>query len=210
MSGGRPAIFIDRDGTISDEIGYVNHASRFRVFPWAVDAIRLVNRSGRLAVMVTNQAGVARGYFPERVVQDVHARLLDTLAQGDARLDGLYYCPHHPQAGEAPYRQDCDCRKPKPGLLHRAAADLGIDLASSWVIGDRLGDLQVAWAVGAQGAMVRSGYGRGELENHAASWSRPPDLVAEHLLEAVSRIIAMPAGQSPAGRTSPQAPQGKK
>jgi len=220
VSGARPAIFIDRDGTISDEIGYVNHASRFRVFPWAVDAIRLVNRSGRLAVMVTNQAGVARGYFPERVVQDVHARLLDTLAQGDARLDGLYYCPHHPQAGEAPYRQDCDCRKPKPGLLQRAAADLGIDLASSWVIGDRLGDLQVAWAVGARGAMVKSGYGRGELENHAASWSRPPDLVAEHLLEAVSRILAMPAGQSPAGRTgglaghsvpfAPQAPQGKK
>src|SRR4029078_9578000 len=104
-------------------------------------------------------------------------------------------------AGEAPYRQDFDCRKPKPGLLQRAAGDLGIDLASSWVIGDRLGDLQVAWAVGARGAMVKSGYGRGELENHASSWSPPPVLVAEHLLEAVSRIIAMPAGQSPAGRT---------
>jgi D-glycero-D-manno-heptose 1,7-bisphosphate phosphatase len=206
VSEGRPAIFIDRDGTISDEIGYVNHAARFRVFPWAIDAIRLVNRSGHLAVMVTNQAGVARGYFPEQVVHDVHARLLEALAAGDARLDGLYYCPHHPQAGREPYRQDCDCRKPRPGMLRRAAQELGIDLARSWVVGDRLGDLQVAWAVGARGAMVRSGYGRGELENHAGSWERQPDLVAEHLLEAVSRILAMPAGQGPAG---PQDPQGE-
>jgi len=223
VSGARPAIFIDRDGTISDEIGYVNHPARFRVYPWSVDAIRLINRSGRLAVMVTNQAGVARGYFPEHVVQAVHERLLETLRAGDAHLDGLYYCPHHPQAGQEPYRQDCQCRKPKPGLLKRAAEELGIDLGASWMIGDRLGDLQVGWAVGARSAMVKSGYGRGELENHAASWSRPPDLVAEHLLEAVSRILAespaMPAGQSPAGRTggltghsvpfAPQTPQGE-
>jgi len=189
VSGARPAIFIDRDGTISDEIGYVNHASRFRVFPWSVDAIRLINKSGRLAVMVTNQAGVARGYFPERVVQQVHEGLLETLRAGDARLDGLYYCPHHPQAGEPPYRQDCDCRKPRPGLLTRAAADLGIALERSWVVGDRLGDLQVAWAVGARGALVKTGYGRGELRHHAPSWPRQPDLVAEHVLEAVSRIV---------------------
>jgi len=193
VSGGRPAIFIDRDGTISDEIGYVNHVSRFRVFPWSVDAIRLVNRSGRLAVMVTNQAGVARGYFPEPIVRQVHESLTATLLAGSAHLDGMYYCPHHPQAGAEPYRQDCDCRKPRPGLLTRAAEELGIDLTASWVVGDRLGDLQVAWAVGARGAMVKTGYGRGELENHAASWPRPPDLVAEHLLEAVSRILAAPA-----------------
>ncbi|HET8644723.1 MAG TPA: HAD family hydrolase [Vicinamibacteria bacterium] len=188
----RPAIFMDRDGTLADEVGYVNDVSRFRLYPWAVEAVRLVNRSGHLAVMVTNQAGVARGYFPEPAVAEVHERVAAAMAGGAARLDGIYYCPHHPQAGQAPYRQDCDCRKPRPGLLTRAAADLDIDLSRSWVVGDRQGDLEVAWAVGARGAMVRTGYGRGELRHHAPRWPRQPDLVAEHLLEAVSRILAAP------------------
>jgi D-glycero-D-manno-heptose 1,7-bisphosphate phosphatase len=193
MTAPRPAIFMDRDGTLADEVGYVNHVSRFRIFPWAVDAVRLINRSGRHAVLITNQAGVARGYFPEPLIHEVHERLRATLDRGAARLDGIYYCPHHPSAGEPPYRQDCECRKPRPGLLRQAAEDLGIDLARSWVVGDRLGDLQVAWAVGARGALVKTGYGRGELEYHAARWPRQPDLVAEHLLEAVSAILAQPA-----------------
>jgi D-glycero-D-manno-heptose 1,7-bisphosphate phosphatase len=185
----RPAIFIDRDGTVSHEVGYVNHVSRFRPFAYAVDAIRLVNRSAFAAVLVTNQAGVARGYFPESLIEEVHASLRETLAAGGAWLDGIYYCPHHPSAGEPPYRRDCDCRKPRPGLLHRAATDLGLDLARSYVIGDRHGDLQLAWKVGARGVLVKSGYGLGELQHHAPAWSRPPDLVAENLLDAVSRIL---------------------
>lgn len=187
---GRPAIFMDRDGTLAHEVGYVNDATRFRLFPWSIEAVRLVNRSGYLAVLVTNQAGVARGYFPEPAVQEVHDQLAAALADGAARLDGIYYCPHHPDAGHPPYRQDCDCRKPRPGLLTRAASDLGIALERSWVVGDRQGDLQVAWAVGARAAMVRTGYGRGELRHHAPGWKRQPDLVAEHLLEAVSLIVA--------------------
>jgi D-glycero-D-manno-heptose 1,7-bisphosphate phosphatase len=183
------AIFMDRDGTLSHEIGYVNHASRFRLFPYAVDAVRLINRSGFLAVLVTNQAGVARGYFPESVIHEVHAGLEATLAAGGARLDGIYVCAHHPTAGQPPYRQDCDCRKPRPGLVQRAAADLGIDPRRSYVVGDRLGDLQLAWNVGARGVLVKSGYGLGELTYHAPSWPRPPDLVAEDLLEAVERIL---------------------
>jgi len=186
----RPAIFVDRDGTLSEEVGYVNHLSRFRLFPFAVEAIRLVNRSPFLAVVVTNQAGVARGYFPESLIHDVHAAVTREMDAGDARLDGIYYCPHHPTAGEPPYRQDCECRKPRPGLLHRAAADLGVDLARSWMIGDRRGDLDLAWSVGARGALVRTGYGRGELEHHAPAWPRPPDMVAEHLLEAVVNILS--------------------
>jgi D-glycero-D-manno-heptose 1,7-bisphosphate phosphatase len=185
----RPAIFIDRDGTLSHEVGYVNHLSRFRPFAYAVDAVRLVNRSPFAAVLVTNQAGVARGYFPESLVGEVHASLGATLAAGGARLDGIYYCPHHLSAGEPPFRQDCDCRKPRPGLLLRAAAELGLDLARSYVIGDRLGDLQLAWNVGARAVLVKTGYGLGELTYHAPSWQRPPDLVADHLLEAVSRIL---------------------
>jgi D-glycero-D-manno-heptose 1,7-bisphosphate phosphatase len=187
---GRPAIFMDRDGTLSHEVGYVNHVSRFRLYPWAVEAVRLANRSGFLAVVVTNQAGVARGYFPESVIHEVHASLEAAMSAGGARLDGIYVCPHHPSVGDPPYRKDCDCRKPKPGLLRRAAADLGIDLARSVVVGDRLGDLELAWAVGAIGVLVKSGYGLGELTYHAPSWSRQPDLVADHLLEAVERLAA--------------------
>ncbi len=186
----RRAIFIDRDGTLSEEVGYINHLSRFRLFPFAVEAIRLVNRSPFLAVLVTNQAGVARGYFPESLIHEVHAVVARELDAGGARLDGIYYCPHHPTAGEPPYRQECDCRKPRPGLLHRAADQLGIDLARSYVIGDRLGDLELAWSVGATGVLVRTGYGRGELEYHAPAWPRGPDMVAEHLLEAVVTILS--------------------
>ena len=186
----RPAIFVDRDGTLSREVGYVNHPSRFSLFAFSVDAVRAINRSGFLAVLVTNQAGVARGYFPESVIDAVHVSLAESLAAGGARLDGIYVCTHHPSVGEPPYRQDCQCRKPRPGLLVRAARELDIDLARSYVVGDRLADLQLAWNVGATGVLVKSGYGLGELVHHAPRWPRGPDMVAEHLFEAVQRILA--------------------
>jgi D-glycero-D-manno-heptose 1,7-bisphosphate phosphatase len=196
VSGGRPAVFMDRDGTLSHEVGYVNHLSRFRLYPWSVDAVRLVNRAGYAAVVVTNQAGVARGYYPESLVREVNASLRASMEAGGARLDGVFVCLHHPSVGEPPYRQDCDCRKPRPGLVRRAENELGLDLARSWVIGDRHGDLQLAWNVGARAALVASGYGRGELQHHAPRWSRPPDLVAENVLEAVERILSL--GERPA------------
>jgi D-glycero-D-manno-heptose 1,7-bisphosphate phosphatase len=180
---------MDRDGTLSREVGYVNHTSRFELYPWSVDAVRLVNRAGWAAVVVTNQAGVARGYFPEALIHEVHAGLNAAMEAGGARLDGIYFCPHHPSVGEPPYRADCDCRKPRPGLLRRAESELGVDLALSWVVGDRHGDLQLAWGVGAKGALVKSGYGLGEWTYHAPGWKRRPDLVAEQLLDAVARIL---------------------
>jgi D-glycero-D-manno-heptose 1,7-bisphosphate phosphatase len=185
----RPAIFLDRDGTLSHEVGYVNHPSRFRLYPWSVDAVRAINRAAWLAVVVTNQAGVARGYFPESVFDEVQALLRRDVEAGGARFDAVYACLHHPSAGEAPYREDCDCRKPRPGLLRRAERELAADLRRSWVVGDRYSDLQLAWGVGAQGALVKSGYGRGELTYLAPGWPRQPDLVAENLLEAVERIL---------------------
>jgi len=194
MTAGRPAIFIDRDGTLSHEVGYVNHPSRFKLFPFAVDAIRTINHAGVLAVLVTNQAGVARGYFPESMIEEIHGMVRAALEAGGARLDGLYVCPHHPTEGQPPYRQDCQCRKPRPGLLRRAEQELGADLARSWVVGDRHGDLRLAWKVGARAAMVRTGYGLGELTYQAPRWKRQPDLVADHLLEAVERILARDEG----------------
>ena len=185
----RPAIFMDRDGTLSHEVGYVNHPSRFRLYPWAVDAVRQINRAGWLAVVTTNQAGVARGYFPEPVIHEVTAHLNEAMESGGARLDAVYVCMHHPLVGHPPYRRDCDCRKPRPGMLRRAETELGADLVRSWVVGDRHSDLLLAWSVGARGALVKSGYGLGEWTYLAPGWIRPPDLVAENLLTAVERIL---------------------
>jgi D-glycero-D-manno-heptose 1,7-bisphosphate phosphatase len=155
--------------------------------------VRRINAAGALAVVVTNQAGVARGYFPESVFDEVQERLLRGVESGGARFDAVYACLHHPSVGRSPYRTECDCRKPRPGMLRRAEAELGADLRRSWVIGDRHGDLQLAWNVGARGALVKSGYGLGELTYLAPGWSRQPDLVAENLLEAVERILGREA-----------------
>jgi len=185
----RRAVFIDRDGTISEEVGYINHPSRFRVFPYAAAAIKHLNDAGWLAIVVTNQAGVARGYFSEDMIQTVHAEMTKELENGGARLDAVYYCAHHPSVGEPPYRFDCDCRKPKPGLISRATRDFDIDLAGSWMVGDRYSDVELARNAGVQSMFVLSGYGRGEWEHQRSSWTEQPDLVAENLLEAV-RVIA--------------------
>jgi D-glycero-D-manno-heptose 1,7-bisphosphate phosphatase len=181
---------MDRDGTVSDEVGYLNHVSRLRVYPWSGPAIRAINEASLLAVLVTNQAGVARGYFDEAMIGRVHKRLVDDLARDGARLDAIYYCPHHPTAGQPPYRQECSCRKPKPGMLESAARDLDIDLAASYVIGDKYSDVRLAHGVGAKSVLVMTGYGRGELEHQSDSWPVEPDHVAEDLRDAVAWVIA--------------------
>ncbi len=181
---------MDRDGTISEEVGYINHVSRFRPFAYSTQAVRLLNDSQWLAVLVTNQAGVARGYFTESLISSVHEVLKSELASGGARLDGIYYCAHHPSVGESPYRLDCNCRKPKPGLIERAVNELNLDVASCWMVGDRYSDIQLARNAGVKSAFVFSGYGRGEWEHQRESWQHQPDLVAENLLEAVSQIIS--------------------
>jgi D-glycero-D-manno-heptose 1,7-bisphosphate phosphatase len=192
----RRAVFIDRDGTISEEVGYVNHPSRYRVFPYSAEAVRTLNEAGWLAILVTNQAGVARGYFAEEMIGNVHKLLAQELERGGARLDAIYYCPHHPSVGDAPYRLDCDCRKPRPGLIRRAAEDFEIDLAQSWMVGDRYGDTELAHNAGVRAAFVLSGYGRGEYEFQRGAWRREPDLVAEDLLDAVRRIVSEKAGEA--------------
>jgi len=185
----RPAVFIDRDGTISEEVGYVNHPSRFRLFPYSAEAIRILNDAGWLAILITNQAGVARGYFSEDLIHAVHDQLTRDLHNGTARLDAIYYCAHHPSVGEPPYRVDCDCRKPKIGLIQQAARDFEIDLAGSWMAGDRYGDIELARNAGLRSAFMLSGYGRGEWEYQSQSWAHRPDLVCENLLEAVKSIV---------------------
>ena len=188
----RGAIFIDRDGCLTEEVGYVNHVSRLRLLPRTADAIRRLNRADVPAVMVTNQAGIARGYFSEAVLHAVNAELVRQLAAAGARLDGLYVCLHHPDEGKPPYRASCDCRKPRPGLLRRAALDLGLDLAGSVMVGDKISDVAVGQSVGAAGVLVLTGYGRGEWEHQRAQWTSTPDHVAEDLLDAVDWSLARP------------------
>ncbi|MBA2502598.1 MAG: HAD family hydrolase [Pyrinomonadaceae bacterium] len=185
----RPAAFIDRDGTISEEVGYINHPSRFRIFPYSAAAVRLLNDAGWLAILVTNQAGVARGYFTEDLIEVVHDRLRHDLEAGGARLDAVYYCPHHPSTGDAPYRLACECRKPQPGLIRQAARDFEIDLKRSWMIGDRYSDTELARNAGVRSAFVLSGYGRGEWEYGRAMWKHEPDLIRDDLLQVVQTII---------------------
>jgi D-glycero-D-manno-heptose 1,7-bisphosphate phosphatase len=185
----KSAVFIDRDGTISEEVGYVNHPSRFRVFPYSAEAIRKLNDKGWLAIVVTNQAGVARGYFEETIITEVHNRLNEELARQNARLDAIYYCAHHPSVGEPPYRVECDCRKPKAGLIKQASKEFDIDLQTSWMVGDRYSDIELAHNAGIRSAFVFSGYGRGEWEYQRSSWRLKPDLVSENLLEAVNSIV---------------------
>ncbi len=182
------AVFIDRDGTISEEVGYINHASRFRLFPYSAAALKQLHENGYLAIVITNQAGVARGYFSEDMVQNIHRRMTDELTASGATLDAIYYCAHHPLVGDPPYRLDCDCRKPKPGLLLRAAREFDIDLSHSWMVGDRYSDIELGANAGVRSALVLSGYGRGEWEHKRDNWTIKPDLVAEDLLEAVRLI----------------------
>ena len=182
-------VFIDRDGTISEEVGYINHLSRFQVYPWSAEAIRNLNRGGLRAVVVTNQAGVARGYFEESLIHEVHQKLRDEIGQAGAYLDAIYYCPHHPSAGKPPYQRDCDCRKPKPGMLLRAAKELGIDLKHSFVVGDRYSDIELAHNAGTHSIFVLSGYGLGEYQYQRQNWKLQPDWIAKNLLEATEIIL---------------------
>ena len=187
---GRRAIIMDRDGTVCDEVGYVNHVDRIRLLPRSAAAIRAANEAGFQTVVVTNQAGVARGYFAESLVDDVHDRVRELLAEHGARLDGIYYCPHHPDVGAPPYRQACACRKPLPGMLERARDEMGIDLAASYMVGDSVKDLEAGRRAGTTTVLVLTGYGKGELAYQSHGWRVKPDHVADDLQDAVSWILA--------------------
>lgn len=186
----RAAIFLDRDGTICEEVGYVNHLSRSRLLPGSLEAIRLINQAGLLAIVTTNQSGVARGYFSQDLVEEVHAKLLASLSENGARLDAIYYCPHHPSEGTPPWRAACECRKPKPGMIHRAAREHDIDLQRSCVVGDGLVDIEAAASAGVPGILVLTGYGRGLLEHQPQRFRTRPAHTAEDLLEAVRWILS--------------------
>jgi D-glycero-D-manno-heptose 1,7-bisphosphate phosphatase len=176
------AVFLDRDGTINEQMGYVNHLSRFVLLPRTVTGIRRLNQAGLKIVVITNQSGAARGYFPVSFIAEVHAHLENLLAAEGAHLDGIYVCAHHPD-------EACGCRKPEPGLLHQAARELDLDLARSYMVGDRLLDVQTAARAGVKGILVLTGYGRGERQYLSPKSPVQPVYVAPDLLEAADWII---------------------
>ena len=182
------AIFIDRDGTINEDTGYVSSPDELIVYPCAAEAVRLVNESGMKAIVITNQSGIARSLYTEQTLGAIHDRLTRELARCGARIDGIYYCPHHPDFGDETYRKRCECRKPRPGMLIDAARDHQIDLAASYVIGDKASDINLAAEVGARGALVLTGYGRETLRRRDR-WPCEPVIVADDLLEAVKQIL---------------------
>jgi D-glycero-D-manno-heptose 1,7-bisphosphate phosphatase len=183
----RRAIFLDRDGTLLEEGGYLDRLERLAFFPFAIDAVRLLNRAGFAVVIVTNQSGVGRGMYDEEFVKQVHDVINQRTSEGGARIDGYYYCPHHPTAEIERYRRECDCRKPKAGMLWQAAADLGLDLSRSFTIGDKWTDVQVAQPAGAKGILVRTGYGR------SSEMTRRPGIepaaIADDLIAATAWIL---------------------
>ncbi|HYL62120.1 MAG TPA: HAD family hydrolase [Candidatus Methylomirabilis sp.] len=178
----RPAVFLDRDGTIAEEVGYLNHVSRFRILPHVPDAIRKLNEAGMPVILVTNQSGVGRGYFPEALVHTVHELMTQQLAAVGARLDAIYCCIHASA-------DDCPCRKPKTGMLDRAASEHAVDLRRSFVIGDRHTDIELAHRAGAKSILVRTGYGEGEYLWNGPKWTIQPDFVAADLADAVQWIL---------------------
>lgn len=185
----KSAVFLDRDGTINEQMGYINHISRFHLLPGVIEAIRLLNEKNIPVVVASNQSGLARGYFPESLLEEVNGLMQQLFAEAGVHVDGIYICPHHPQAERLEYRVSCDCRKPKTGLLQRAAVDLDLDLTRSYVVGDRWSDLQTAAHCGATPVLVLTGYGRGDLAYIGPTRKVQPRYVAENLLDAAVWII---------------------
>jgi D-glycero-D-manno-heptose 1,7-bisphosphate phosphatase len=185
----KPAVFIDRDGTMLDELGYVTPETEIKIYPFSAAAITRLVDAGLPVVVITNQGGIALGLYDHAFVQQTHAQLAQTLAQSGAAVTSWYYCPHHPDGKVAQYTMTCECRKPATGMLEAAARDLQLDLRASWVVGDQWRDVELAHRAGARSVLVRTGYGRG-LE---ANW--PPDIaqptmVCDDLLAAADHILS--------------------
>ncbi|MDA1093245.1 MAG: HAD family hydrolase [Acidobacteria bacterium] len=189
----KSAVFLDRDGTVNVDVGHLDRLERLTLFPFAIDAVRLLNQAGFQVVVVTNQGGVAAGMVEESFVVELHELLQRRFEAGGATIAGIYYCPHDPAALVPAYRTTCDCRKPAAGMLRRAAAELDLDLSRSYMVGDKWSDVAVAEQVGATGMLVRTGYG----VTQEAQAGRPADaLVVDDLMAATVHILERGQGGS--------------
>ena len=189
-SGRVPAVFLDRDGTIIEDVGFLRHLDQIVFFPWSIDVIRALNRAGLPVVVITNQSGVARGILTEAFVDETHRRIDERLAAGGARIDAYYYCPHHPEGKVEPYAQACDCRKPGCGMIERASRDLGLDPSRSFVVGDTWLDVGAGRAAGARSILVRQPTtSRAELPPVPPPPGLEADVIVDNLAAAASWIL---------------------
>jgi D-glycero-D-manno-heptose 1,7-bisphosphate phosphatase len=184
----RRALLLDRDGTICEDVGYLGSVDGLRLLPRSAEAIVSAAEAGFQCVLITNQAGIARGVLDEARLDEIHDRLRELLAAENARLDGIYHCPHHPEGEIARFRASCECRKPRAGMLLRARDEMGIDLESSYVVGDHLRDIAAGHAVGATTVLVLTGHGQDQL-NGSDPAGTPPTHVAADLHSAVAWIL---------------------
>jgi len=182
-----PAVFLDRDGTLIEEVGYLDRLDRIVFYPWSIDAVRLLNHAGFKVIIVTNQSGVARGMFDECFVEEAHEFIDARVREGKALIDRFYYCPHHPDAPIKAYRQKCECRKPSAGMVRQAQRDFHLDLERSFVIGDRWHDVELAQSFGGLGVLVRTGYGEAEVAKPKPQVDAA--LIAPELITAVGWIL---------------------
>jgi D-glycero-D-manno-heptose 1,7-bisphosphate phosphatase len=184
----RRAVFLDRDGTINEEVGYLSNPEEFVLIDGSAEAVLKLNQAGLLVVVVSNQSGVARGYFTEDDVKRVNEKMTEELEKVGARLDAIYYCPHHSEFGDEKYRAECNCRKPMPGMVEEAKRKFDIDVSRSFVVGDHAGDIELAHNVGASSIFVLTGHGREEYDKMKEK-GIVPDYTADNLLSAVAIIL---------------------
>jgi D-glycero-D-manno-heptose 1,7-bisphosphate phosphatase len=180
----RPAVFLDRDGTIIEERNYLDRLDQVTLFPWTVDALRLLKRAGFATVVITNQSAVARGFIEESFVHAVHAEIDRRLEGTGAAIDRYYYCPHYVESTIERYRQKCRCRKPAPGMIEQACQDLELDPAASFMVGDRWLDVACGRAAGTRAVLVRSGHEPAEAPDGISA-----DAILNNLVEAVGWIL---------------------
>ena len=183
----RPAVFLDRDGTLIEERGYLDRMELLDLFPWTADALRLLKRAGYTLVVVTNQSAIARGIIDEAFLNQVHQEMSARLARGGAAIDGYYHCPHLADAPIERYRQHCRCRKPGPGMIEQACRDLGLDPSRSFLIGDRWLDVACGAAAGTRTIRVRTGHGAAESVSPPVNVKA--DMILDNLMEAAGWIL---------------------
>ncbi|MDI6804682.1 MAG: D-glycero-beta-D-manno-heptose 1,7-bisphosphate 7-phosphatase [Bacteroidota bacterium] len=180
-------IFLDRDGTINEELEFISSPDEVILIPGSAEAIKEANKLGLKVFVITNQSGIARGLIKGDELAAVHNSLVELLSKEGAHLDAIYFCPHHPEYGEAQYRVECDCRKPNTGMLKQAEAEFGIDLKQSFVIGDRIVDVKAAHSVGAKSILVLTGYGKNQIDE-IQSQNIYVDYIAKNLYDAMQFV----------------------
>lgn len=182
-------VFLDRDGTINYDAGYINHVDNFIMYPYAAQAIRMLNKSGYYVIVITNQSGLGRGFFNEETLDEIHNYMVQSLKEQGANIDGIYFCPHDPNAKIEKYKAVCNCRKPETGLVEMAFEDFNIDKSKMYFIGDKHSDIMAGHKSGCKTIIVKTGYGKGDLIHKSHKWEVQPDKIADTLLDAVKFIL---------------------